>query len=377
MAKKTGKSAKDPDVDIRIKDVRKKIDQADGKILALLNKRAELAREIGEIKRSRSKLYYIPGREEDIFERLHSLNSGPFPTDSIKPVFREIISACRSLEKKLQVAYLGPEATFTHIAGRQQFGHRADFVAERSISDVFEEVERGHADYGVVPIENSTEGVVTHTLDMFLHSDLTICAEIVLEITHNLLSLTGDVQKVQRIYSHPHALAQCRNWLRKNLPSVTVQEVASTSEAARMAAVDRDAAAIASEFAGVYYNLKTIAQGVEDLKHNYTRFLVIGREMGPRSGRDTTSIVFSVKDRPGVLYDALGHFAGRDINLSKIESRPLKGRAWEYVFFIEMNGHTSEPEIAGALKELEEDCVFVKVLGSYPRVRKEHQFLGV
>jgi len=292
-------------------------------------------------------------------------------------VFREIISACRSLEKKIRVAYFGPEATFTHLAARQQFGHSAEFLPERSIPDVFEVVARGHADYGVVPIENSTEGVVSHTLDMFIDSELTICAEIVLEVVHNLLSVEGDLNKVKRIYSHPQAVAQCRNWLRKHAAQLSIHEAASTSEAARMAAVDRDGAAIASEFAGDYYGLQLIQSHLEDLAHNYTRFLVMGKEMGPKSDRDSTAIVFSVKDKPGVLYQILGHLARRGINMSKIESRPLKGRAWEYVFFVEMDGHVSDPLIREALKALEKECVFVRVMGSFPKMRKEHQFLRV
>jgi chorismate mutase/prephenate dehydratase len=370
------KAGKDSAED-RIQRARKAIDRADNQLLKLLNQRARLAREIGELKKQRSKLCYLPGREEEIFERLARLNPGPFPTDSIRPVFREIISACRSLEKRLRVAFFGLEASFTHIAGRQQFGHSAEFLPERTVTDVFETVARGHADYGVVPIENSTEGVVAHTLDMFLDSELTICAEVVLEIRHFLLSVDGDLKKVARVYSHPQALAQCRNWLRKNLPGLNIHEVASTSEAARMAAVDRDAAAIASEFAGDYYNLKTVARGIEDLTNNFTRFLVIGRVMGPKSGRDCTAIVFSVKDRPGVLFDALGHFARRGINLSKIESRPLKGRAWEYIFFAEMDGHIGDEIVRESLRALEQDCVFVKVLGSFPKMRKDNQFLGV
>ena len=377
MARNTKNTGKGMDPENIIKRLRKNIDRLDSELLRLLNQRAELAKKIGGHKKRNARVYYIPSREEDIIERLKKENKGIFPSDSIQPVFKEIISACRSLEKKLRVAYFGPEATFTHIAGRQQFGHSAEFLPERSISDVFEDVERGHADYGVVPIENSTEGVVSHTLDMFLDSDLTICAEVVLEIVHNLLSVDGDLAKIKRIYSHPHALAQCRNWLRKNVPGINVHEVASTAEAARLAAVDRDAAAIASEFAGDYYGLKMIQARIEDFAHNYTRFMVIGREEGPKSGRDTTAIVFSVKDRPGILYDALGHFASRNVNLSKIESRPLKGRAWEYVFFVEMDGHVTDDIVKQALKELEKDCVFVKVLGSFPKMRKENQFLRV
>ena len=255
----------------RIKKARREIDRTDAKILELLNRRAVLAREIGELKKQRSQLFYLPGREEEIFERLSRLNTGPFPTGSVRPVFREIISACRSLEKRLKVAFFGLEGSFTHIAGRQQFGHSAQFLSERTVTDVFETVARGHADYGVVPIENSTEGVVTHTLDMFLDSDLTICAEVVLEIRHFLLSVDGDIRNIKRVYSHPQAIAQCRNWLRKNLPGINIHEASSTSEAARLAAVDRDAAAIASELAGDNYRLKTVARSIEDLTNNFTR----------------------------------------------------------------------------------------------------------
>lgn len=377
MAKKTKTKVGGGELPKIIGELRKKIDRTDGRLLGLLNERAALAREIGEQKRKRSRNFYIPAREDEILERLTKTNPGPFPGASIQPVFKEIISACRSLEKPLKVAYFGAEASFTHIAARQQFGHSTEFVPEHSISDVFEDVERGHADFGVMPIENSTEGVVTHTLDMFLDSPLTICAEIVMEIRHNLLSLEGEIKKVKRVYSHPQALAQCRNWLRKNLPGINIHEAASTSEAARMAAVDRDAAAIASEFAGDYYGLKTIAKGIEDLAQNFTRFLVIGRETGPKSGRDSTALVFSVKDRPGILFEVLGHFARRGINLSKIESRPLKGRVWEYVFFVEMDGHLSDGIIQEALTALRNDCVFVRVMGSFPKVRKENQFLRV
>jgi len=377
LARKTKSGSKKDDSESVIRKLRDDIDKADSSILRLLSKRARLAKKIGELKKKNAREFYIPAREEEILERLRKENTGPFPADSIQPVFKEIISACRSLEKRLKVAYLGPEATFTHIAGRQQFGHSAEFVPEPSISDVFEDVERGHADYGVVPIENSTEGVVTHTLDMFLDSELTICSEIILEIVHNLLSVDGELKNIKRIYSHPHAVAQCRSWIRKNMPGINVHEAASTAEAARMAAVDREAAAIASEFAGQFYGLKLIARRVEDLSHNFTRFLVIGREAGPKSGRDCTAVVFSVKDRPGVLYDSLGHFAKRGISLSKIESRPLKGRAWEYVFFVEMDGHVTNKVIKDALKALEKDCLFVKVLGSFPKMRKDHQFLGV
>ncbi len=377
MAQKSKSKSPEKDAKKSIDSIREDIDRTDTRLLELLNRRARLAKKIGALKSKESAAYFIPSREEDIFERLVEENKGPFPSESIQPVFREIISACRSMEKRLTVAYLGPEATFTHIAARQQFGHSTRFLPERSISDVFEQVQRGHADYGVVPIENSIEGVVTHTLDMFLDSELTICSEIILSIRHSLLSVEGDAQSIKRIYSHPHAVAQCRSWLRKNMPGISIHEVASTAEAARMAAVDRDSAAIASEFAGDYYNLKMVEKGIQDLEDNFTRFLVIGKEMGQKSDRDSTAIVFSVKDKPGILYQALGHFAGRGINLSKIESRPLKGRTWEYVFFVEMDGHISDKVIKDSLKALEKDCLFVKVLGSFSKMKKHNQFLGI
>ncbi len=360
-----------------VTNLRKEIDGIDNEILDLLNKRAGLAKEIGKIKNQSSSAVYIPGREEKIFERLLKRNDGPFPTGSIKPVFREIISACRSLEKELTVSYLGPEATFTDMAARQQFGHSVMYKPRLSISDIFEEVEKGKSDYGVVPIENSTEGVVSHTLDMFMNSELKICAEVILEVKHCLLSVTGKLRGVKKIYSHPQPIGQCRKWLRKNLREIPLVEVASTADAARRARRDRSSAAIASAYAGQVYGLKVIEEGIEDLVINFTRFLVIGNSLGPRSGRDITALMFSVKDQPGILYHSLGTFAKRGINLSKIESRPLKGKAWEYVFFVEMDGHIEDDTIQKAIRDLEKHSVFVKVLGSYPKMRKEHQLLGV
>jgi len=360
-----------------IEELRRKIDQADDQILGLLNRRAGLAQRIGRLKNDSQRTVYHPGREEAILERLEESNSGPFPANSVRPVYREIISACRSLEKRITVAYFGPEATFTHLASRRQFGHMAEFLPEQSIPEVFEEVERGKADYGVVPIENSTEGVVSHTLDMFLDSNLQIYAEIVMEVRHNLLSKTGKLGAIRRLYAHRQASAQCRGWLRKNLPGVPIDEVASTAESAKRAAADPAGAAIASEYAADVYRLKVVERGIEDQKNNFTRFLVIGRQPGVKSGNDLTSIMFSVKDQPGVLWRALGSFARRGLNLSKIESRPLKGKAWEYVFFAEMDGHLSEPKVKQALKALERYSVFVKVLGSFPKARKEYQRLEV
>jgi chorismate mutase/prephenate dehydratase len=370
-------SSKKVSAETDVKVLRKEIDLTDDKILVLLNQRAELVKKIGRIKSQSAQGIYLPGREEKIFDRLQSINQGPFPTSSIKAVFREIISACRSLQKPLTVSFLGPEATFTHLASRQQFGHSASYRPQPSISDVFQEVEKGKSDYGVVPVENSTEGVVSHTLDMFMDSELKICAEVVLEIKHNLLSRSGNINDIKRIYSHPQPLAQCRHWLRKHAGGIPLAEVASTAEAARRASRDKTAGAVASAYAADVYQLKVVAKGIEDMVNNFTRFLVIGHNLGPRSGRDITSVMFSVKDRPGILYQALGIFSKRGINLSKIESRPLKGKAWEYVFFIEMDGHIEDELIQEAIHELEKHSVFVKVLGSFPKMRKEYQLLGV
>ncbi len=356
-----------------LKQLREKINRVDERVLDLLNSRAGLAKRIGKIKQEFTEQVYFPGREEQIFERLENLSLGPFPVESIKPVFREIISACRSLERPLKVCYFGPEATYTHLASLRQFGHKTEFIPELGIKDVFERVERGEADYGVVPVENSTEGVVSHTLDMFLSSNLKICAEIILEIHHCLLGRSKSLDRIKRIYSHTQALAQCRIWLRRNLPRAPIQEAASTSEAARLASLDRDSAAIASAYAGEYYKLKILADRIEDLQNNFTRFLVIGKQSVERTGKDLTMAMFSLKDEPGVLFRALESFAKQKLNLTKIESRPLKGKAWEYVFFVEMEGHIQEPKVKQALVDLEEKSVFVRVLGSFPRSKRAVQ----
>ncbi len=351
----------------RIEELRKEIDRIDDTILDLLNRRASLVIEIGKLKAEGKRDFYSPERERAIYERLLSRNRGPFPNKALKSVFREIMSASLSLEKPLKVSYLGPKATFTHLACMQHFGLSADFIPKRDIADVFEDVERGRADYGVVPIENSTEGVVTHTLDMFLESDLKITAEILLEVSLSLLSKTGKMEDIKRIYSHPHAIAQCREWLNRNLPDIPVFDAPSTAAAAQIAVDDPSAGAIASEFAANLYDLQVVERKIEDNPNNFTRFLVIGRKEQARTGRDKTSLMFSIKDEPGALYRMLKPFAERGINLTKIESRPQKKRAWEYVFFLDLDGHVSDREVQEAIKELEKMCVFLRVLGSYPK----------
>lgn len=349
--------------------LRQKIDNIDDQILDLLNRRAGVVMEVGRAKAGESRDFYVPSREQAIYERLISRNPGPFPSEAIRRVFREIISASLSLEQPMKVAFLGPQATFTHLAAMHQFGFSAQLVPQKSIPAIFEEVQRGRANYGVVPVENSTEGVVSHTLDMFMASDLQICAEVLMEISHDLLSGSGRLEAVRKIVSHPQALAQCRRWLEENLPDLPLIDVGSTALAAQMAAEDETVAAVASEMAATLYGLQVVKKKIEDNPHNFTRFLVIGPRSPERSGHDKTSVMFSVRDEPGILYRMLEPFSKRDINLSKIESRPMKTKAWEYIFFLDIEGHFSEEKVKAAVDELHGYCQFLKVLGSYPKAK--------
>lgn len=351
----------------KLQGLRQQIDALDDQILDLLNRRAEVVVAVGKAKQKSHGEYYVPSREKAIYERLISKNSGPFSDDGVRRVFREIISASLSLEQPLKVAFLGPQATYTHVAAMQQFGLSAQLVPLKSISSIFEEVSRGRASYGVVPVENSNEGVVSHTLDMFMSSELKIIAEILLPISHDLLNLSGQASDVRTVISHPQAIAQCRSWLEENLPEVPHVDATSTASAAQQAAEDVSVAAIASEAAASLYGLRVVKHKIEDNSNNYTRFLIIGREMQGPSGNDKTSIMFSVKDQAGILYSMLEPFSKRDINLSKIESRPTKGKAWEYIFFLDMVGHVQDQNIAEAVEELRGCCQFLKILGSFPK----------
>ncbi|GAB4540347.1 MAG: prephenate dehydratase [Thermodesulfovibrionia bacterium] len=347
-------------------ELRERINEIDLKILELLNQRASVVLEIKKAKDSRHLNIYSPEREREIIDRLTGLNKGPFPNEALRLLYREILSASLALQQPLRVAYLGPPATFTHLAAMRQFGSSADYMAVSTIKSVFSAVSSGEAQYGVVPIENSTEGVVNYTLDMFIDSDLKIVYEIMLQISHNLLSKTGNPHDVKRIYSYPQATAQCREWLEENFPNVPIIEEQSTAAAAKRVAEDPSAAAVASELAAVIYDLKFISRGIEDYKNNYTRFLVIGRDPVPRTGRDKTSIMFSIKDKPGALYSILRHFAKNKINLTKIESRPSRRKAWEYIFFVDMEGHIEDKRVGKAINEMKKECLFFKELGSYP-----------
>jgi chorismate mutase/prephenate dehydratase len=337
--------------------------------LKLLTSRAVFAKKIGQFKTAHGEEFYLPHREKNIIMKIVADNPGPLSDEAIENIYREILHSCRSLQARLKVAYLGPEATFTHLAAMKNFGKYTDYMPAKAISDVFKEVEKSRADYGVVPIENSTEGVVNHTLDMFIESDIKICAEINLSIGHCLL--TGkEVKKlsdIKYIYSHRQALAQCRNWLETHLPAVKISEFASTAVAAQMVKKTKSTAAVASQLAAELYGLNIIAKNIEDLKENYTRFLVIGQKFAQKSGHDKTSVMFSVKDRVGALHDMLVPFKTYNINLTKIESRPTKKKAWEYIFFVDFMGHIEDKTIQKALNKLEEQCIFMKVLGSYPQ----------
>ena len=351
-----------------IEKLRKNIDEIDAEILNLLNQRTELALQIGDAKSKNSDSVYVPHREKVIIERLKSLNTGRFPDDALEATFREILSGCRSLQKPISVACLGPEGSFGHAASIKHFGSSTNYIPIQPQTDIFIEVESGRADYGVVAIENSLDGGIRETQDMFMESNLQICAEIMVPISHNILS-NSPAEKIKKIYSHPQPFAQCRNWLRKNFKDTEQITVSSTSEAAMRAAKEEGAAAISSKLAAKFYGLKILHEEVQDMSDNMTRFAVIGKHYGEKSNNDKTSVLFAVKDRVGALWEVLGIFRmyNYNLNLSKIESRPSRTKAWEYVFFADIKGHIEDEVMRAALDELEDKCVFFKFLGSYPR----------
>lgn len=348
-----------------LKKSRQQIDQIDLKILELLNNRIEIAQTIGQIKKLNQEDIYAPNREKEVITNLVKKNKGLLPNEELKNIFREIIKTSLSFQKKLGIAYLGPEASFTHLAGIKNFGRQAQYISVKSIGDVFNEVEKGRADYGVVPVENTTEGMVNYTLDMFMDSDLRICAEVLLEIHHNLAARVT-LDKVRKIYSHTQTVAQCRDFLEEKMSNIKIVEVESNSRAAQLAQRDLKSAAIVSTVAAELYNLNILVPRIEDMANNYTRFLVVGKNDAAKSGQDKTSILFSIKDRVGALYDMLLPFRKANLNLTKIESRPTKKKAWEYVFFIDFIGHREDENVRSALAELEKSCLFLKILGSYP-----------
>lgn len=347
-------------------DWRSRINDLDERILDLLNQRAHAALAIGELKKQRALPYFVPEREAQVMRRVLALNRGPLGAEAVQAIWREVLSASLALEQPLRVAYLGPAGTYTHQAAIQQFGSSAELSPVRTIGEVFDDVERGRADFGVVPIENSTEGAVNVSLDRLMECEPVLTGEVVLEIAHQLLSRAADLAEVKTVCSHPQALAQCRQWLVANLPDAPVQETPSTTAAAERAREDPGTAAIASELAARLYDLPILRQRIEDNPHNSTRFLVLGRRPVAPTGRDKTSILFSMRNEPGVLYRILEPFARAGLNLTKIESRPTKRRPWEYVNFVDFEGHSDTDEVRAALAEVRQRCQFLKVLGSYP-----------
>ena len=350
-------------------EIRKKIDALDTQLLALLNQRADLVHEVGVLKQRDGVAIYAPEREEQLLRSLAeklAQQGGRLPESAIRAIYREIISASYALEKGLTIAYFGPEATNTHQAARQKFGASVVYEPQLSITDVFHAVSRRKADYGVVPIENSTEGAVTHTLDVLSDSELKICAQVLLKIENHLVAKIPRDQ-IRKIYSHPQVFGQCRTWLRGHFPHADLIEVSSTPRAAEIAAREPDGAAITGPMAAEVYGLNILESSIQDIANNTTRFLVVGHDTCPPTGRDKTSLMFIVQDKPGALFSALEPFQRLKINMSKIESRPSKRKAWEYFFFVDAEGHAKDAPLAEALAELGKHCTFVKILGSYPQ----------
>ncbi len=344
-------------------ELRRQIDELDDRILEMLNARARLAQAIGHRKKGP---IYRPEREAQVLRRLRAGNAGPLPAEAVETLFREIMSACRALEQRQVIACLGPAGTFSEAAAIKQFGRAASRLPVASIDAVFQAVERGEAGYGVAPVENSTEGAVGRTLDCLLATPLKVCGEVMLRVRQNLLRSREGLDGVRVVYSHAQSLAQCQGWLERKLPGVERVSVVSNAEAARLAAGQNDAVAIASDIAASEYGLVVVARNIEDDVRNTTRFLVLGREDAAASGRDKTSLAVWTENRPGALLDLLQPFARNGVSLSKLESRPARSGAWEYVFFIDLDGHRDSPQVADALAEAGRHARQLRVLGSYP-----------
>jgi chorismate mutase/prephenate dehydratase len=354
---------------VPLASIRCEIDAIDDQLLVLLNRRAACAQRVAEIKTAAGEVdcFHRPEREAEVLRRMAENNPGPLGREAVIRFFRELMSECLALEKPLSVAFLGPEGTFTQQAAYKHFGHAIQAVPLPAIDEIFRAVESEACQYGVVPVENSTEGVITHTLDSFLRSFLRITGEVSLRIHHNLMSTLGEPAEIQEIFSHQQSLAQCREWLDHCLPNVRRTAVSSNAEAARLASVTPNTAAIAGEVAAELYGLNLLERSIEDEPDNTTRFLVIGRNGVNPTGHDKTSLLLATRNNPGALYGVLEPFARHRISLSKIESRPSRRGAWDYVFFVDVEGHRDDPPVAEALEELERHVTMLKILGSYPR----------
>ena len=343
--------------------LRDRIDAIDAELLRLLNDRAKIAQAVGHIKNGQ---IYRAEREAQVLRRLCAENPGPLKPENIEHLFREIMSACRDLEQHLRVAFLGPEGTFSQAAAYKHFGHAVGSVPCATIDEAFRAVETGKADYAVVPVENSTEGAVSRTLDLIVGSNLKICGEVLLPVHQNLLRQQAELQGITQVYSHAQSLAQCQHWLNKHLPSAERIPVSSNAEAARLAAKDHSAAAIAGDLAAETYALHVVAPRIEDDPNNTTRFLVLADHDTASSGKDKTSIVMSAPNQPGAVVKLLQPLADAGVSMTKLESRPVKGTNWEYLFFVDIQGHRDDPVVSAALKEVTARAAMVKVLGSYP-----------
>lgn len=354
---------------MNLADIRTKIDVVDEQIIRLLNERADLVHEVGVIKKADGQPIYAPEREEKVLRALAAKAvemKSRLPEQSIRAIYREIMSAALALEKDITIAYFGPHATNTHQAARSRFGTSVSYVPQVTIADVFDAVARGRADYGVVPIENSTEGAVNHTLDVFMESDLRICAQILMRIENHLASKCPRGE-IRRLYSHPQVFGQCRQWLQRTLPNVELVEVGSTPRAAELAASEPNSGCLVARMAAEEFGLPIIEQSVQDNPNNTTRFLVLGLKASPPTGDDRTSLMFCVRDEPGALFKALEPFNRLRISMSKIESRPSKRKAWEYFFFVDVDGHAEQTPLKEAVAELSNHCTLVKILGTYPK----------
>lgn len=350
-------------------ELREKIDAIDAQILRLLNERAACAQEVAKTKIAQGEqgTFYRPDRESLVLRRIQEMNPGPLADETAVRFFREIMSACLALEKPLEVAFLGPEGTFTQQAAFKHFGHAVKTVPAATIHDIFNAVETGLCPFGVVPVENSTEGVITHTLDRLLISSLNICGEVEIRVHQNLMGLAENLADISAVYSHQQSLAQCRQWLDKHMPNAQRVAVSSNAEAARLAAADKQIVAIAGVAAAELYHLPILAKNIEDVAHNTTRFIVVGRQLSSSTGNDKTSLVVSTGNKPGALYRVLEPFAQFGVDMVNIESRPSHQGLWDYVFFIDIQGHADDAKVANALAALQDKVNMLKILGSYPK----------
>ena len=349
-----------------LEELRKQVDELDARIVQLINQRAKIVRQIGRLKAGGNESVYTPHREQAVYANVTGANAGPVSDEAMRAVFREIMSGCIALEKPLKIAYLGPPGTFTHWAARSKFGDSVQYVPAASLEEIFEEVERKRADYGVVPIENSTEGGIRETLARFIDSPLQVCAEIVLEIHHSLLA-NCVLDEVRKVYSKGTVFGQVRRWLRTHLPRAETVEVSSTSRAAELAAGEPGAAAIGHAELAAAYGLNVLFDHIEDYAHNVTRFFVLGDHVSDATGDDKTAILCSVKDKVGALHDLLAAFKDHGINMTKIESFPSPTTAWQYYFFIDLQGHPDDDGTRKALDAMRQECESFKILGAFPR----------